>query len=141
MHLTSLNVWMFESLNVKDIISSNLMMPWLFLDCRQITFVTLNGFYPLSKTSPTRMSLTDNIKMKRIPNKIKWKMNSVLTLDFKFWSYFLQPSDLFYFLLFLSTSADITFHKFSELHSTLTGKKIFLKNFPFLTDSLNPPTP
>ena len=132
---------MFESLNVKDIISSNLMMPWLFLDCRQITFVTLNGFCPLSKTSPTRMSLTDNIKMKRIPNKIRWKMNCVLTLDFKFWSYFLQPPDLFYFLLFLLTSADITFYKFSELHSTLTGKKIFLTNFPFLTDSLNPPTP
>ena len=47
---------------------------------------------------------------------------------------------MFYFLLFLLafTSADIIFHKFLELHSTLSEKKIFVANFPFLTDSLKP---
>ena len=34
------------------------------------------------------------------------------------------------------TSADI-FPKFLELHSTLSGKKIFFTNFLFLMDSLN----
>ena len=36
------------------------------------------------------------------------------------------------------TSADIIFHKFLELHSTLTDKKDFCHKFSFLTDSLNP---
>ena len=44
-------------------------------------------------------------------------------------------------LLFLLAfaSADIIFHKFLELHSTLSEKKIFVMNFPFLTDSLKGP--
>ena len=34
--------------------------------------------------------------------------------------------------LFLDvSSADIIFHKFLALHSTLTGKKIFVTNLPF----------
>ena len=33
------------------------------------------------------------------------------------------------------------FHKFLELHSILSEKKIFVTNFPFLTDSLKPPHP
>ena len=37
-------------------------------------------------------------------------------------------------------SADIIFHTFLELHSTLFEKKIFVSNFPFLMDSLKPPT-
>ena len=47
---------------------------------------------------------------------------------------------MFYFLLFyISFSADIIFHKFLELHSTLSEKKkILVMNFPFLTDSLKP---
>ena len=51
---------------------------------------------------------------------------------------------MFYFLLFLLafTLADIIFHKFLELHSTLSENKIFVANFPFLTDSLKlPPLP
>ena len=51
---------------------------------------------------------------------------------------------MFYFLLFLLTftsSADIIFHKFLELHSALSEKKIFVTNFPFLTDSLKPQPP
>ena len=36
------------------------------------------------------------------------------------------------------TSADIIFHKLLELHSSLSEKRIFVANFPFLTDSLKP---
>ena len=47
---------------------------------------------------------------------------------------------VFYVLLFLLgfTLADMIFHKFLELHSTLSEKKIFVTSFPFLTDSLKP---
>ena len=39
----------------------------------------------------------------------------------------------FYYIAF--TSTDIIFHKFLKLHST-SDIKIFVTNFPFLTDSL-----
>ena len=39
------------------------------------------------------------------------------------------------------TSADIIFYKLLELHTSLSEKKIFVTNFPFLTDSLKPPHP
>ena len=43
------------------------------------------------------------------------------------------------FLLWLTfMSADIIFHKFLELHSTLTEKKDFCHKFSFLTDWLKP---
>ena len=50
------------------------------------------------------------------------------------------PDQIFYFLLLLLvfTSPDILFDKFLELHSTLSEKQVFVTNFPFLTDSLNP---
>ena len=47
----------------------------------------------------------------------------------------------FLLLLLAFTSSDIIFHTFLELHSTLSEKKIFVTNFPFLKDSLKPPTP
>ena len=62
----------------------------------------------------------------------------------------IEPPDLLFIAVFISfyisfTSADIIFHKFLELHSTLPGKKILVTNFPFLTDSLPhypaPPSP
>ena len=51
----------------------------------------------------------------------------------------IEPPDLL-FVLSAFTSADIVFHKFLDLHSTLTEKKIFVMNFPFLTDSLTTKT-
>ena len=42
----------------------------LFIDCRQITSITLNKFCPLR--TPPRF-LTEKIKMNRILTKIKWK--------------------------------------------------------------------
>ena len=53
----------------------------------------------------------------------------------------IEPPDLLFIVVFISfyisfISADIIFHKFLELHSTLSGKKILVTNFLFLTDSL-----
>ena len=49
-----------------------------------------------------------------------------------------DPPDLLFLIVFLAfTSADIIFHKFLELHSVLSVKKIFINNF--LTNLLNPP--
>ena len=55
----------------------------------------------------------------------------------------IQPLDLLFLVVFILafTSADIVFHNFLELHSILSEKKIFVTNFPFLTDSLKHPTP
>ena len=48
-------------------------------DCQKITFVMLNGFCPLSNPPPppppSPLFLLDNIKMDRIPTKIKWKIH------------------------------------------------------------------
>ena len=56
-----------------------------------------------------------------------------LYLGYSYW--------IFYFFCFTLafTSADIICHRFLELHSTLSEKKIFVINLLFLTDSLNPP--
>ena len=43
----------------------------------------------------------------------------------------IEPPDLFLFLLLAFTSVDIIFHKFLELHSVMSVKKIFATNFLF----------
>ena len=48
---------------------------------------------------------------------------------------------LSFYLLLAFTIADIIFHKFLKLHSALSERKIFVTNFPFLTESLKPPPP
>ena len=47
---------------------------------------------------------------------------------------------LLFYISFSYASADIIFHKFLELHSALSGKKI-CHNFSFLTDSFKLPHP
>ena len=47
-------------------------------DCRQITFVMLNGFCQLSKETPTPLFLTDNIKLGRILTKMFYIVFQVL---------------------------------------------------------------
>ena len=56
----------------------------------------------------------------------------------------IRSHQIFYFLLFLLAfaSADIIFHTFLELYSTLSAKMIFATIFFFfLKDSFKPPTP
>ena len=117
-------------------------------DCRQITFVTLSRFCKLSNPplSPTQLFLTGIIKMDGIPTKsMKNTHPLAFYIVFKFWRLLLikilgYSHWIFYFFCFMLafTSADIVFHQFLELHSTLSGKKIFVINFPFLTDSFKP---
>ena len=52
----------------------------------------------------------------------------------------IQPSD-YLFLVFISINIIGIIYKFLELHSTTTDQNIFVTNFPFLTDSLNPSPP
>ena len=64
-------------------------------NCRQITFVTLNGFCPLSNILPPfPLLLTDNIKMDRIPTKIKCKIHVpfILTRFYKTSSLVSRPN-------------------------------------------------
>ena len=95
------------------------------------------------KKTSTTLFLMD-IKMHRISTKIKWKIYIVFQvlkiLLIKFLRYSHQ---VFYFLFFLLdfSSADLTFNKFLEPHSTLFEKKISVTNFPFLTDSFRTPNP
>ena len=116
----------------------------LVRDHWQITFITLNRFCALIKKNPTSLFLIDNIKLDGVPTKIKWKIHTLLYFKFKvpLIKIYKINHQIFYLLLFyIVFSADIIFHKFLELHSTLSEKTIFVKNFLFLTDSLKPPPP
>ena len=112
----------------------------LLWDCQQITLVMLNGFCPLSKTPPLPAILNRQ-------NQDGWNIYQLKSVEkytpFSHWIWSFE--DTFYnnsccFMLDF-TSADIIFHYFLELHTTLSEKKIFVMNFPFLTDSLKLPHP
>ena len=90
------------------------------------------------------MFLTDNINLDSIPNKIKKKIHVSFT-SFESTSY--KKLDYTAKILFISccytlafTSADMTFYNILELHSSLSKKRYFIINFPFLIDSPNPST-
>ena len=55
----------------------------------------------------------------------------------------IEPPDLLFLFIFIRfyISWYIIFDKFLELHSILSAKKVFIKYFLFLTDSLKPPRP
>ena len=84
--------------------------------------------------------------MDRIPTKIKWKINTFFKLYFKFWRYFLWKftrynHQIFYFFLFLLAfgSVGIIFHKFLELHSTISEKYFSYKFSFFIGFALSDP--
>ena len=81
--------------------------------------------------APTSLFLTGNIKMDGMPTKI--------TLFLYCIRYTATRSFISCCFILAFTSADIIFHKFLELHSTLSEKNIFVTIFHFLTDSLKPP--
>ena len=109
----------------------------------------LNGFCPLIKTPPPPLypsvmngQYQDGYNAGK--NKNQMKNTPSFTLYFKFWGYFLKnvrySHQIFYFLLFYISFyiSRNHFHKFLELHSTLSEKKIFVTIFPFITNSFNP---
>ena len=113
-------------------------------DPRQITFITLNGFWPLSKNP-----LTPHPRSQRTISswmECQWKTQACFTLYFKFWegtsvkSYKINYQ-FFYFLFYISFGINrYYFLQLFRTHSTLL-KKIFVANFPFLTDSPKTSTP
>ena len=94
---------------------------------------------------PLSLLLTDK-SSDGIPTKLKWEIQALSTLYFKFWRYFLSALWDAAPVLFLSycftlvfTSADIVFQNFLEIHSTLAiSKKIFVTNFPLQWIHSNP---
>ena len=53
----------------------------------------------------------------------------------------IQPQNLLFLVVLLAfTSANIIFHKYLELHSTLSEKRFSSRIFLFLMDSLKSPT-
>ena len=51
----------------------------------------------------------------------------------------IQPVDLLFLVVFIKFYISrIAFHKFLELSTFISQKKVLITNFPFLTDSLNP---
>ena len=53
----------------------------------------------------------------------------------------MQSLDFLFLVVFISFYISrYHFSQVLELHSTLSEKKIFVTNFPFLTDSLKPPS-
>ena len=99
-----------------------------FRDCRQIISVTLNRFFSV-KYIPLRQSLllTENIKLDRIPSKIKCKVRSYwfhFVSSFEVTSYKKIQLPVFYFYLFL--------------HEHYLKKDFRHKLLLFLTDSPQP---
>ena len=88
-------------------------------ECRQITFVTLNGFCPLNP--PTPLFLTDNIKMDRIPTKIKCKIHAPFILT-KFYK-----TQLARYLVLIQTIQTVT-----KFYLQVADKKLTTTVFPLL---------
>ena len=130
--------------NIRGVFRRFAFTVFKLMDCRQITFVTLNGFCLLSKKTHPRVLnrqnqdwwSTNQNQIKNIyPFYIVFEVLKVLlTIICK-----MQPLHLLFLVRFHISRYH--FSLFLELHTTCE-RKIFVTNFPFLTDSLNlPPTP
>ena len=109
----------------------------------------LNGFCLLSNPPSTTLALnrechdtynTNQYQMKNTcPFYILFQVLKVLLIKICK----IHLADLLFLVVFISfyISRYQFFYKCLELHSTLSEKKIFVSNFPFLTDPLKPPTP
>ena len=109
-----------------------------FRDCRQIIFVTLNRFFSV-KYIPLRQSLllTENIKLDRIPSKIKCKVRSYwfhFVSSFEVTSYKKIQLPVFYFYLFLYQQLPF-FYIFHHFIQHYLKKDFRHKLLLFLTDS------
>ena len=106
-----------------------------FQDHQQITFVTPNGFCPLSTPSCHRPG--DNIKLDGILTKVKWNYIPILYCisSFKGASYKRSTATCSFISCF--TLAFKSADNFLELHSILFEKR-FLPQFFLFQHSLNP---
>ena len=116
---------------------------YVFMDRRQITFITLNGFCPSPQCCKWTISSYTEYQ-----SKINKKCTPVwhCISCFEGTSYEkLQDTATSCFICccFISdfTSADITFNTFLELHSVLSEKRSSSQNFLFQQIYPNPPLP
>ena len=89
-----------------------------------ITGISSNNFV----TNP--LFLTDNIEHQPKSNK-KYISFYIVFQVFKVALIKICKIQPLYLLFLDASSEDINFYNFLALHSTLTGKKIFVTNFPF----------
>ena len=102
-----------------------------------------------SPPSPHPLFLTDNIKMDRIPTKIRWKVHVPFILYFQVFNIHLiktckiEPPVILLFVVFISfyIGRYHFFCKFLELRWILSVKNIFVTIFLSSTDSLTSPPP
>ena len=124
-------------------------LSYILRDCRQITFVLLNGFCPLSKKKThSPLLLTDKIKMDRIRTKIKWKIHTLFIL-FEGLKVLLliickmQPLNLLFLLDLFHVRFYISRYHFSLVFRALYSviwKKYFRYKFSFFNGFTHPPT-
>ena len=112
-------------------------------DCQQITFATLNGFYLLSKKKKKETLPCSKRTISRwIIFYIVFQVSKVLLVKIsKIQSKIL---DILFLAVFISFNSSIAVTIFSQVFRTsliLSEKKIFVTNFLFLSDSLNPLPP
>ena len=113
-------------------------------DCQQITFATLNGFYLLSKKKKKKETLPCSKRTisRWIIFYIVFQVSKVLLVKIsKIQSKIL---DILFLAVFISFNSSIAVTIFSQVFRTsliLSEKKIFVTNFLFLIDSLNPLPP
>ena len=106
----------------------------VFSGCRQITFITLNGFC-LSNNPPSPLFLTDNIKMDRILTNIFHNVFQVLKVVLiKICK--IQSQDLFFLFHVVFISFYISRYHFSQVFRT--SFNIILKYFRFTQLSTHP---
>ena len=104
---------------------------------KQIMYIKQKKPYPLF--------LTDNIKMDRIPTKIKWKIHALLFQVLKVFLIKLckiQLPDLLFLAVFISFyTSRYHFSQIFRISFNNIWKKDFCHEFYFLTDSLKLPPP
>ena len=112
----------------------------LIRDYQQINFVTLNGFCTLSSPFPLPPFLRTLSGLMEYQPKLNQKYTPFLHCISSFegiWNFIRYGYQFFYFyyFTFAFTLADIFFHNFLELHSTLSLKTFLLRMFFFFIGS------
>ena len=119
---------------------------WPLRDCQQLTSIMLNKFCLLSQTPYPVLNRQYQNGWNIYQPKSNEKYMIFLHIVFQVLKVLLikickNSHQIFYFQLFLLAFTDKYY--FSQIfrdHSTLSKKKIFVMNFPCLTESLNPPS-
>ena len=108
--------------NMCSAMNQRTLAPTVLRDCRQITFITLNGFCPLSKTPPTPPALHGQYQNGQNTNcKIKCKIHAHFILT-KFYKIQLARQ-----LVLIQTMQSVT-----KFYLQIADKKLTTTVFPLL---------